>query len=524
MKTLRSFLLGLVLLPVLAFGASPPDSLHTLVKYEEINFTSPFEKKALEGYFIASKEDYLSLFLAVSKDMDEKSFLSNQKRYHSKLEEIKDQISGKKRESKQIQAIYKKAHETYLKKYEINNEFYDIFKNGQFNCVSASALYGIIFQELNIPFTIKETPTHVYIISYPETHRILVETTDPLQGFYVFDHRYKSHYVDKLKQNKIISNEEFANNTLDQLFDKYYFSDEDIDLKELVGIQYLNNGIVLYDEEKPKEAFHQFEKAYLFYPSEKAEYLLYNALLVILSDQDFSTIEKVDYLVRLSRFDDASKETDIYAHFNKISHDYLVNTYDPDYYKEVYDYLMAAIESEEIKSEISYVYYFESGRLLYNKGNYSASVDAVEKAFQLKPENSEVQSLLISAVSLTLNRISDNTARIKRLEDLSKRYPVLLENSMFASNLSQVYMVQFAQQYERGNGREGEKYKALFEKMFAENENASLDGDLIGRAYSLAAVYYFKQGNTSRTKQIINDGLKLAPNNYELTQRLNLVR
>lgn len=526
MKAIKRFFFTLFAVLVSAYisEASPSDTLHTLVKFEEIKYNSPFEKKVFEDYFQKSKENYLDLFLAISKEADEESFDLNKKKFILKTQEIKSEIEGKRKENKQIQTIYKMAHEAFLRKYELNNEFNDIFKSGQFNCVSASALYSLIFEELNIPFTIKETPTHVYIISYPETHRILVETTDPLQGYYVFDSRYKTNYVDKLKQNKIISNEEFSNNTIDHLFDKYYFSDGDIDLKKLVGIQYLNNGIFLFDEGKEEEAFRQFEKAYLFYPSEKAIFLLYNTLLMILHNQDFSTLENVDYLARLSRFDDASMKNDIYAHFNKITLDYLVNSYKPAYYAEVYEYLMKAITSEEIRKEISYVYHFESARLLYNKGKYKESVVSMKEAFQLKPENSDAQSLMISAVSSSLNSISDNSERIKQLEILSEEYPVLLENSMFTNNLSQVYMIQFAQYFEIGNGKEGEKYKSLFEKNIKENDNSSLDENLIGRAYSLAAVYYFKKGNNARTKQILNEGLKLAPNNFELTQRLKLVR
>lgn len=524
MKAIKSIFL--ILLGIFAFGASaaPSDTLKSFVKLEEIKFNSDFEKKAFEDHFLNKQDNYLALFSALSIGIDNNTFQVNQRHYQEKLEKIKAQKLGSKKEDKQIKAIYKTAHDSFLKKYELINEFSQIFSNGQYNCVSASALYGMIFQDLNIPFTIKETPSHVYIIAFPESHRILVETTDPNGGFYVFDNKYKTNYVNKLKQNKIISNEDFANNSTDLLFDKYYFSDENIGLEKLVGIQYFNNALVRLDENKPEEALVQLEKAYLFYPSEKADFLLHLSLGLILNNQDFTTLKNVGYLAKLSRFKDAAQNTDIYAHFHKITQDYLVNKYKPTYYKEVYDYLMENIESKEIKDEISYIYFYESGRIAFNKGKYKDSFEASKQAFLLKPENSDSQILFVSSISQTLSRTSNNADRIKQLEALSLEYPVLLENNLFASFLSQAYLIHFAQYFEMGNGKEGEKYKKLFEKQFQENENSVIETDHIGRAYSLAAVYYFRKGDNVKTRQTLNKGLELAPNNFELKQRLVMLK
>lgn len=504
--------------------AGPSDSLISLVKFEEINYNSSFEQKVFEDHFVNQRENFLALFLALSKDIDEKSFQIIQKKYLDKLENIKAQKLESKREDKQITVIYKSVHASFLKKYELINEFNHIFINGQYNCVSASALYGLIFNDLGIPFTIKEKPSHVYIISFPETHRILVETTDPNAGFYVFDNKYKTNYINKLKQHKLISNEDFAKNSIDKLFDTYYFPDEDIDLKKLVGIQYFNDAIAKLDEDKPEEAFIQLEKAYLFYPSEKADYLLRLSLGLILHNQDFSTLQNVEYLARLSRFKDAANNTDIYAHFHKITNEYLVNKYNPKYYKEVYDYLMDRIVNEAIKNEISFAYYYQTGKILFNKGIYKESFEASKNAYQLKPENSDAQTLFVSIIGRSLDITHNNEDRIRQLEKLTVDYPALEENNFFSNFLSHVYLVNFAQYYELGNGKEGEKYKNIFEKQFQKNENSTIESSYIGRAYSLAAVYYFKKGDNVKTKQILNKGLELAPDNFELKQRLTMLK
>src|SRR6185369_10374813 len=107
----------------------------------------------------------------------------------------------------------------------------------------ATALYAIIFSRLKLPYQIKETPTHVYIEAYPGSEKILVETTSPDNGFYQFSDEFALSFVKGLYKRKMISKEEMDTASTTSLFNKYYFSSEDIKLTELAGLQYSNYGI-----------------------------------------------------------------------------------------------------------------------------------------------------------------------------------------------------------------------------------------------------------------------------------------
>lgn len=121
MKAIKSIFFTLFAVVVSGYisEASPSDTLHTLVKFEEIKYNSPFEKKVFEDHFQKFEENYLDLFLAISKDIDEKYLEIIKKKYLLKVQEIKSETEGKKKENKQIQTIYKMAHEAFLRKYEL---------------------------------------------------------------------------------------------------------------------------------------------------------------------------------------------------------------------------------------------------------------------------------------------------------------------------------------------------------------------------------------------------------------------
>ncbi len=110
-----------------------------------------------------------------------------------------------KSEVKKVKYVYDYVHKQFLKVYKLQNSFADIFSKGEYNCVSASALYAIIFTKLDIPFNIIEAPHHVYLVAYPQTFKILIETTSPEKGYYQFNDNFINQYVKILYNSKLIS-------------------------------------------------------------------------------------------------------------------------------------------------------------------------------------------------------------------------------------------------------------------------------------------------------------------------------
>ena len=268
-----NFLILIFIAPLSCFGyTSPPQD--SLVSLSEITFHSEFEEQIFRDFFTHGKKDYLALFSMIDPTFDAGALSKSQNQYRAFINRIKDSNYIKKKPEKRIKFLYQAVHDRFFTKYELKNSFRDIFTGGRYNCVSATALYGILFNQLEIPYQIKELPTHVYLMAYPHTARVLVESTDPSGGFYAFNEPFKRSFVDQLAKNKLISQAEHRNNSINTLFDKYYFKDETINLDQLVGIQYTNQALYALEEENLREAYHQLEKAFLFRPSEKTAFLL----------------------------------------------------------------------------------------------------------------------------------------------------------------------------------------------------------------------------------------------------------
>jgi len=83
-------------------------------------------------------------------------------------------------------------------------------------------------------------------------------------------------------------------------------------------------------------------------------------------------------------------------------------------------------------------------------------------------------------------------------------------------------VVEFGDSFEKGNVTRGEKYQLLFENLYA-SDKTLLNPDAVGNAYSEASIYYFKKGQKAKAKQILEKGLEIVPDNYQLKARKQMI-
>lgn len=509
---------------LLLFLVTNTFSQDSLVFMNEIKFSSDFEKEAFRKYLKEKNQGaILDLFLAVSP-MDKTKSKEIENRLSSLTASIRESGIDKKKPEKKIKSVYDQVHNPLLKKYELENRFYDIFTTGNYNCVSATALYSLVFEQLGIPYEIKEEPTHVYLLGYPNSQNILVETTSPLHGYLSFNQDFKSQYVTSLIKQKVIGADEGERSSVDELFNKYYFKNEKVSISNLVGIQYMNDGIFLKDHDQLLKSYEQMEKAYIFYPSKKCEFLLFILGTEVLSKVKLSPKEKAVLIGKLSRFKDQGITNDmIKGEFINLTQELLFKQNDKSLYNECYRLLGAKITDKELRDEIDYVYHYENGRVLYNQGNYSRAKPFFEKALALQPNNVDLGGIFVTILAKTLRPIDNNKAILDSLHAYQKKYPSLDQFNSFKTILASVTVAQFGEEYDNGKVELAEQYKKEFEGYLKEEPSLELSPGIIGKAYSSACSYYFKKGQKAKAKQYLTDGLKVSPNNYELRMRMQMI-
>ena len=328
---------------------------NSLVRFNELNFNSDFEKEAFLD-FQNGKPDFLKLFLAVSPAMDENRYRDISIRIQTHVTEIKEKKFDKLKDEKKISFIYKSVNDNVLNRYEEKILFPDLFTTGNFNCLTASAYYGFLFNNLNIGYDFRETMNHVHPVAFPNSLQIKVETTDPINGFQYFDQKLKLQFVGYLINSKIISKEESKNIPLDSIFNQYYFPESEIGIKELAGLQYLNDAFFKLGEENYTDAFTQIQKAYFLYPSKRISTFMLFLLSGCISELDYKEIEDVSYLGIASRFIGKDLDEKLFlSEFNSLTEEVLIGRSQIKLYDQMFDTLVKSIEKEDIRAQIQII-------------------------------------------------------------------------------------------------------------------------------------------------------------------------
>lgn len=108
-------------------------------------------------------------------------------KFNARLNKLYLNLKKRKDKYKDQEAFYKYffylVHSKILKDFENETSFPDLVKKGAYNCLTASLLYSHLLNALAIEHEILEYPYHVNILITEGGKRILLETTDPLDGY-----------------------------------------------------------------------------------------------------------------------------------------------------------------------------------------------------------------------------------------------------------------------------------------------------------------------------------------------------
>ncbi|PIB36685.1 hypothetical protein BFP72_15380 [Reichenbachiella sp. 5M10] len=497
----------------------------SLVRVDEVAFATSYEEEQF-AKVLKDEGAIFELLMTVQSDMTPNNIGADRTMLSHEISKLKTvpKLTGKKK-TKYYKDIYDRVHNRFLEKYELENYFSSIFTLGEYNCVSACALYGLVFEELEISFVIKETPTHVYLLIDPNDDPFVIETTDPVGGISKFSTKFKTHFVNQLKASKLISEEEARYQEVDALFDKYYFTDQNLGMKELVGVQYWNQGLYLLEDEDYHEAYTAFQKSYLLFPNEKVRDLLLGSLSYLVSQVTYSRYDESDYIIQLARFDSVKvSNQDVSNEFLRLNQKQLIDRGDVDLYTKSYTHLIEGLERASLREQITYYYNYEMARTRFNKGQSKLALEYSLAAYALKPTNIDAEGLVLSSLGRLLQYETDYKYSYNLIDSVALKYSTLMDNANFGNIYLNINLIRMEEYYRMSKRGDGDYHKDKFEQAISQYPNFRADPNLIGRAYSQLAVFHFRQGSYSAAKSALRTGLNYAPNNVELTNRLRAMR
>jgi hypothetical protein len=157
-----------------------------------------------------------------------------------------------------LKVLFNKTRNRYLHHYSELSSFSELFQTKNYNCLSATMLYALLLDHFEYEYRIIENTYHIYLMVDLGGMSILLETTDPEYGFVAdveeIHSRLNAYAQEQLKR---------------RTYNFQHSTNEDIDLYQLVGLQYYNKAIQSYNQNDYKKALHAMNKGLVFYRSDR---------------------------------------------------------------------------------------------------------------------------------------------------------------------------------------------------------------------------------------------------------------
>lgn len=478
-------------------------------------FHSTLESTYYQALLNDEAPDFLSaLMVAGGAEIGEEDLDRAEAFLHEVLQEIQEQKILANSLEARVEGISELLHGRFLHRYEKIVGFHKLVDEGIYNCVSATALYGLVLAELKIPFELVEQKDHVYLV-VGEKERIIVEPTSSTGEVLRPGRRMRRKWLTWLRQEGMVSPGELRGEGRKSTFEKHFFTDPQISFQQLCGIQYLNQGILALEGEDHSGALAALEKAYPLYPRAEVTRLRLYAAYFNAVTQHSGTRGDLQAQIRLlvAAQDPNLKqelEDGAFHHFG----DYLTLHHSPAHWAALESALNGTVVSHGFRSRIKHFYHLAAGESAADRSDFDLLWEHASKAINLMPNDSLTQIFVVESALAGLPQAAAPTWVLGELERFEEIYPFFKETEQAIDIKAQTYLLLATAAFDQNDSASAdahlEEYEGLRPELWEGQE------EKLGLAYSAKVRYHFRTGNLEAARLALKQGLDLAPFNRDL--------
>jgi hypothetical protein len=164
-----------------------------------------------------------------------------------------------------VRYLFYKTHQKVLRHYRAQTTFDRSLSRGEYNCLTGTAVYGMLLSHFGIPYKIVETNYHIFILAETNKGQVLLEATDPMNGFADQPAAIEKR-IATYRQNDM-SQAAMGKKGYVFSFDLY----NEVTLDQLLGLLHYNLAVDDYNRGEIQQALTHLDKALDLYSSPRIE-------------------------------------------------------------------------------------------------------------------------------------------------------------------------------------------------------------------------------------------------------------
>lgn len=504
-------------------------------------YNSPFEK---DNFSQLEDKSPLELLLGLKDDMnlDELAQVKSEiEVIASKLEKKNIATESPKNQAKILEQV---LHSKWLKEYQLVAPFHLIFEDGRYNCVSATALFAIFCERYNIPYRVQEIPSHVYLIMYPKSAHIEVQTTADKKSSFQYSNSHINRMVSTLVQLGIVTKEEVKARGAKAIFSERYYNTKEIDLTVLVGDQYSNDAIVHIENGDTINAISSAVKATMLHPSEHNNMVKLQVLDSYLHHATMSNDTDFACLLEYSNMNEHFIDNIEYKYGTYLQTNLILKGKKKEV-DERHEFLMGGINNEQAENVIQKVYLLACSEYYRQGMNTSKWSEYVIQAYEMDPSAEDIMVPAAAAVTYNVATFNvddyyDNMSdeeydeleeelgeaeyRLNLLDGYMEKYPLLKSSTAVSALYLFLYVESCRESFDYEDPEKGWMYyNKVMEKKDTFEDSDLVDEDLLGYMYSSIALYFYHNADYKEALKYVNEGLEIVPDHPRLINKKEII-
>lgn len=491
----------------------------------KLKFHSAIEKDGFGRLCEGTMPDFLAMAVAVNPESGQVQLSSIREAMIKETSVLKAGLADIKKPAKKLKFIFDHVQTTFLKQYDLDADFSEMFRTGKYNCLTATILYAWLLDELSVKHTIKFMPGHVYLIVHADEIPYIFETTDPVGGFVELSKVMQSNAVQSMRLMKFMASDNGKNDQAGDLFERYYIKLNNTEMKGLVGYQYTNAAFVAMMKQDYTTAYNLVTKAKIFTPMSELDMMQDQLLRQAILQADKTTTYRAGLLVNYyNSTKDNNKKNQIADEFKQSIYLILFSSFpSPDSLMPVYHTLYNGIADEDMRKVLEEIYFTAYISYLQTESKKQELFEFMYSAYSKGNKSAFIKSNMHNSVALLTDDIRVNENGVAQYDTLANKYPLLMEVDLFVYNRCQMLINSAEEAFRMKNGEEGERLLKKFdaEGYYDKSKPAYCNP---AYAYSLAGSYYFRKNNIPKARASLVKGLTFDPDNWELKKKLSELR
>lgn len=417
--------------------------------------------------------------------------------------------------NKKVKNVVKDIQKEYLGYFSEQALFPDIYEKKIFNCVTGTALIALMFDELDIPYSIVEVPRHVYMIAYPGTLDIAVESTDQKKGVYNWtDYSLNASLeflilIDKTTENEI------KYKGAEAVVAEHFYVNKTLDFYNLAGIHYYNAAILQCQKQKFEKGLTFIKKGKELYHHQLYDMLHWYILANLIDNTSFEEIAMVDYLSKYyDLIEDEKKDEMVENNLTVALQHALFERKDEAYCDSALVLINNNVQDTSRQKILKSYYYLVKANWAASRQRNKLSLELAEEGIRLNPENKEFEDLIVFGMLNSMNYLSTSDEVTETFEVFLQKYPSLDDNIDF--QVAYVGMLLYvASDYIFQDNEEGfEIMDRAFDYMNKKDidQTDELLIEPLAELHAQLSTYYFRAKEYEKALTEINKALELIPN------------